>query len=79
MSAARSAASGVVPASLLPALAGLTGAFYFAGALLLGAWFVRRALAFALARTATNARQLLRASLVYLPAILALMFFDRLP
>jgi protoheme IX farnesyltransferase len=72
-------AAALVPASLLPSLAGLTGAFYFAGALLLGAWFVRRALSFALERTGTTARQLLRASLVYLPAVLALMFFDRLP
>jgi len=69
----------LVPASLLPSLAGITGALYFAGALLLGAWFVRRAILFALERTALAARQLLRASLLYLPAILALMFFDRLP
>ena len=66
-------------ASLLPALTGLTGLSYFAGALLLGAWFVKRSLAFALSRTAITARQLLRASLVYLPAVLALMFLDRLP
>jgi protoheme IX farnesyltransferase len=57
----------LVPVSLLPSLAGLTGPLYFAGALLLGAWFVRRTLAFALARTPSGARQLLRASLVYLP------------
>ncbi len=70
-------AAALVPASLLPTLAGLSGAAYFAGALLLGAWFVRRAVAFALRRTGTTARGLLRASLVYLPAILALMFLDR--
>jgi protoheme IX farnesyltransferase len=64
-------------ASLLPALAGLAGGSYFAGALLLGAWFVRRALSFAVARTAGSARQLLRASLLYLPAILLLMLLDR--
>jgi protoheme IX farnesyltransferase len=69
----------LVPASLLPWFTGLTGALYFAGALLVGGWFVRRALAFAIGRTAVAARQLLRASLVYLPAILLLMFFDRLP
>jgi protoheme IX farnesyltransferase len=72
-------AAALVPASLLPSLAGLTGIAYFAGALLLGAWFVRRALAFALVRSATTARQLLRASLVYLPLALVLMFLDRLP
>jgi len=70
-------AAALVPASLLPTLAGLAGAAYFAGALLLGAWFVRRAVAFALHRTGATARGLLRASLVYLPAILALMFLDR--
>jgi len=69
----------LVPVSLLPALGGITGSAYFVGALLLGAWFVTRALAFALRRNAATARQLLRASLVYLPLALALMFVDRLP
>jgi protoheme IX farnesyltransferase len=69
----------LVPASLLPSLAGLPGPLYFAGALAVGLWFVRRSASFAARRTAATARGLLRASLVYLPAILALMFFDRLP
>jgi len=69
----------LVPASLLPSLAGITDAFYSAGALAVGAWFVARAAGFAVRRTAVTARQLLRASLVYLPAILLLMFLDRLP
>lgn len=69
----------LVPASLLPSLAGITGVLYFAGALLVGAWFVRRAMGFAVRRTAATARQLLRASLVYLPLVLLLMFLDRLP
>jgi protoheme IX farnesyltransferase len=72
-------AAALVPVSLLPTLAGLTGPAYFVGALLLGGWFVRRALAFALARTGAAARQLLRASLVYLPLVLLLLFLDRLP
>jgi heme o synthase len=72
-------AAALVPASLLPSLAGLTGVVYFAGALLVGVWFVRRSVAFAVRRTATTARQLLRASLVYLPTVLLLMFLDRLP
>jgi protoheme IX farnesyltransferase len=74
-----SGAAALLVASLLPSLGGLTGAWYFAGALFLGAWFVRRAIGFALSRDPATARRLLRASLVYLPALLALMFFDRLP
>lgn len=72
-------AAALVPVSLLPALGGITGTAYFAGALVLGLWFVSRALSFALRRSAATARQLLRASLVYLPLALALMFLDRLP
>jgi protoheme IX farnesyltransferase len=72
-------AAALLPASLLPALAGLSGGLYVAGALLLGAWFVKQAFSFALRRTAASARHLLRASLLYLPAVLALLFFDRLP
>jgi protoheme IX farnesyltransferase len=72
-------AAALLAASLLPSLGGLTGGWYFAGALALGAWFIRRAVRFALSRTGATARQLLRASLVYLPLLLALMFLDRLP
>ncbi|HEX5137291.1 MAG TPA: heme o synthase [Planctomycetota bacterium] len=72
-------AAALVPASLLPSLAGITGAAYFLGALVVGLWFVRRSIAFAMERTPATARGLLRASLVYLPAVLLLMFLDRLP
>jgi protoheme IX farnesyltransferase len=68
----------LIPASLLPSFAGVCGLAYFVGALLLGGYFVQAALSFAMARTQLHARRLMRASLVYLPSLLALMFFDRL-
>lgn len=69
----------LLPVSLLPALAGVAGAVYGVGALLLGLFFVRRALAFAWSRSPAAARGLLRASLLYLPLLLALMFLDQVP
>ncbi|MHC4547414.1 MAG: heme o synthase [Planctomycetota bacterium] len=69
----------LLPASLLPTLAGLSGPGYFAGALALGIYFVSRATAFAWARTATAAQRLTRASLLYLPLLFALMFLDQIP
>jgi len=67
----------LVPASLLPAVAGVSGGVYFLGAVVLGAYLVRHAARFALRRTEERARHLMRASLVYLPLLLALMFLDR--
>lgn len=69
----------LLPVSLLPALAGVGGAVYAVGALVLGVFFVQRAVAFAWSRSPASARGLLRASLLYLPLLLALMFLDRVP
>jgi protoheme IX farnesyltransferase len=66
----------LVPVSLLPALNGTSGNTYAFGAVLLGAYFCAAAVRFALARDNAAARRLLRASLLYLPALLALMFLD---
>jgi len=63
----------LVPVSLLPAIGGVAGLLYFVGALVLGALFLLRAIAFALARTSNSARLLMRSSLLYLPLLLALM------
>ncbi len=68
---------GLLVVSLLPTLVGMAGAVYFAGAFVLGAglaWFgVRQALAPSL----SSARRVLFASLLYLPALLALLAFDK--
>ena len=64
--------------SLLPTLIGLAGAVYFVGALVLGGLVrgVRRAQQ-ALAPSASRARRVLLASLLYLPVLLALLAFDK--
>jgi heme o synthase len=62
---------------LLPTLVGLAGPAYFCGALLFGIVFLGYGIAFALARTAASARQLLFASLIYLPALFLVMALDK--
>jgi protoheme IX farnesyltransferase len=66
------AALALVPVSLLPALDLLAGPIYIVGALLLSGIYVYYSTRFVLERSEVSARQLLRASLVYLPALLAL-------
>ena len=63
--------------SLLPTLIGLAGGVYFAGALLLGGSFVAFGAQQALTPSPLRARRVLLASLFYLPALLALLAFDK--
>jgi protoheme IX farnesyltransferase len=64
---------------LLPTFVGLAGTVYFVSALVLGGVFLAYGIAFALSRTVASARQLLFASLLYLPALLIVMALDKLP
>jgi heme o synthase len=64
---------------VLPSLIGLTGWVYFLGALCLGGGMLACAVALAAAYSPVNARRLVYASLIYLPALFALMAFDKLP
>lgn len=70
-------AAALVPVSLAPAALGLTGVIYFLGALSLSLAFFGAAVAFARARSHPAARRLLLVSVLYLPAILAVMLADR--
>ena len=63
--------------SLMPTLIGLAGPLYFAGAFLLGGAFVVLGAWQALAPSPAAARRVLFASLLYLPALLALLAFDK--
>jgi protoheme IX farnesyltransferase len=63
--------------SLTPAVAGMTGRVYLAGAALLGVGFTAVAVHAAVARTLPAARRLFLASLVYLTALCALLLIDR--
>jgi len=68
----------LVPVSLLPTLAGLSGAPYLVGALALSMAFLGSCISFSMSASNRTARRLLVVSLLYLPAILATMVLDRL-
>ena len=67
----------LVPVSLLPAVIGLSGSIYLVGAVLLGAGFLYFSARAALVRTTWQARQLLLASVIYLPILFGLMVVNR--
>jgi heme o synthase len=69
----------LVPVGLLPATVGLAGPVYFAGALALGLLYVGAAVRFWLDVSDLRARRLLRASFLYLPAILVLLLLNPMP
>ncbi len=68
----------LVPMSLLPSILGLTGATYFLGAFVLGFFFLAVCVTFALSYSLAAARRVLLVSVVYLPAVLAVMVLDRI-
>jgi protoheme IX farnesyltransferase len=56
---------------------GSAGVLYLGGAVLLGLGFLASGLRFRRRRSAEQARRVLRASLLYLPGLLALLLLDR--
>ncbi len=68
----------LLPLTLVPSLWGVTGEYYFFGALLLGAFFLMAGIAMALFRSTLHARRLFLVSIVYLPLLGILMAWDRL-
>lgn len=62
---------------LFPTLTGLTGPLYFYGALMLGVGLLACGVVLAVSRSVEDARRLLYASLLYLPALLVLMALDK--
>jgi protoheme IX farnesyltransferase len=71
------ACAALLVVSLLPTLIGLAGAVYFCGALVLGAGLAAVGAHQAVAPSAPRARRMLYASLLYLPALLALLALDK--
>ena len=63
--------------ALVPAIRGESGIVYFAGALVLGGAFLCYSARFALQMSTVSARQLLFASILYLPALFALLALDK--
>lgn len=67
---------GLVIVSVLPTLLGFSGWIYFAGAILLGAWFLHASLTTAKQMTREQARHLLKVSVMYLPLLLGLLVIN---
>ena len=68
----------LVAASLMPLGCGRMDWVYLVGALLLGVFFLRSTLRFRADRTEKQARRVLRASILYLPAMMALFLVHAL-
>lgn len=66
----------LIPISLLPAILGISGNFYFWGALVLGILMLGFGGILALSKSVADARKLLKASVVYLPLLLLLIILD---
>lgn len=67
----------LLPVSLLPALAGIAGAWYLGGALILGCALLWVSVHAARRKTRLSARYLLQASVLYLPLLFGLMMLDK--
>jgi heme o synthase len=67
----------LIPVTLMPALLGYAGHFYFAGALLLSFGFYYEAAQLAYDRSNAVARRLLLVSIIYLPSVFLLMLLDK--
>ena len=67
----------LLPVSLLPTVLGLSGKYYFLGAIVLGLLFLYSSVRAAFSKSRQQARRLLLASVIYLPLLFMLMVFDR--
>jgi protoheme IX farnesyltransferase len=67
----------LIPVSLIPHWLGMSGRFYFFGALALGLWYRYSGLRVAFDRTILRARAVLLVSVIYLPLVYGLMLLDR--
>lgn len=67
----------LLPVSLLPAFMGLSGRIYLYGAAVLGLLFLFSSIRAAISKSRQSARQLLLASVIYLPLLFILMVLNR--
>lgn len=72
-------AAGLVAVSLLPALLGLAGVFYFFGALVVSTALVQVAIWAASTKSNARAKWLMHATVLHIPVLLALMAYDKIP
>ncbi len=68
----------LIPISLLPRYFDMVGYYYVGGAVLVGLYYVYASLRAHFERTVSRARQVLLASVVYLPVLYGLLVLDRL-
>ena len=68
----------LLPISLIPSLLAMTGTVYLVGAIALGAYYIYSSTRVRFQRTRRQARQVLLASIVYLPLLYGLMLIDHL-
>jgi len=69
----------LIVVGMMPTLVGMAGPIYLLIGLVLGVTFLGYGIAFGLSRSIASARQLLFASLVYLPVLLLAMALDKAP
>jgi heme o synthase len=67
----------LVPVSLLPTVLGISGRLYLVAALVLGILFLASSIRAALSKSNQHARQLLLASVLYLPLLFGVMVLNR--
>lgn len=67
----------LLPVSLLPTLLGISGRIYLVAAAVLGLLFLASSIRAALSKSNQHARQLLLASVLYLPLLFGVMVLDR--
>ena len=67
----------LVPLSAAPAVLGIAGSYYLAGALALSLGYLYAGLLLARRRTIAQARRLLQASIIYLPLVYILLVIDK--
>jgi protoheme IX farnesyltransferase len=67
----------LVPVSLLPAVLGISGRIYLVAAAVLGLLFLACSVRAALSKSNQHARQLLLASVIYLPLLFGVMVLNR--
>ena len=69
----------LIPAGLFPTAIGLAGNVYFIGAMILGIYYLIDSIKFWMNISDQSARKLMRASFLYLPAIVLLLLLNPLP
>jgi protoheme IX farnesyltransferase len=67
----------LIPVSLLPTVLGISGRFYFFGAIVLGLLFLYSSIRAAFSMSRQQAKQLLLASVLYLPLLFILMVVNK--